>query len=258
MRLARILAATLATAACSALEVEPVQVALISVPTEVTDNGYTTSPFASFIQGTGIGLSSTQVGQEGCLVRSTTGSTGANFEYIDAGASLTARFAGPDVTLTKTTVEGREVYQLPAGASLAFTPGDMITFVIPGAPGGFPARQVSARTAEAFTAAPITLPTSLTEDLTVTWTGVPEVAGSAMFYSIRYSSPGNTSEREIACVFRDDGVGVIAAAMLTEFRQSSVREATAQRGRITSSRSGLVITHLTSLFEVPVTLTDVP
>ena len=253
-------AAIVATAACDAFDVEQIQVALLNVPTEEGDEGYRTSPSAIFIQGTGIGLSSSQVGQEGCVDRDFSGSGGSfNFEYIDAGASISARFDGPEATMPRSTAEGRITYDTPEGLELAFTPGQTITFNIPGAAGGFPQRLVAARTAEAFTAGDITLPTNTSENLTLTWTDVPEVLGSAMFYSIKYSSGGSTSlDREIACVFSDDGTGVVAAALLTEFRQAAVRQATAQRGRITTNRSGAVITHVTSTFTVPVLLTDVP
>jgi hypothetical protein len=257
LRLAGVLTTGLLAAACQSFEVEPVQVALISVPTEQTEAGYETSPSAFFIEGTGIGLSSTAVGQEGCIDRLLSLPGGVpNFEYIDAGTSITAHFDGPDVTLTKTSVDGRPTYTVPEGLELEFTPGEVITFTIPGAAGGFPARTVSARTAEVFTASPITLPTTTSDDLTVTWTPVPEATGSAMFYSIRYSSTGATQDREIACVFRDDGSGVIGANVLSAFRSSSNRSAFAQRGRITASRTGNAITHVTSTFQIPVVLTD--
>ena len=260
LRLAGVLAVALLLAACKALEPEPVKVALLSVPTEDTGDGYASAPIAFFIQGTGIGLSTTLVGNEGCVVRRlTTGTGNQDFDYIDAGPSITARFDGPAATLTKVTANGRTTYELPAGTSLSFTPGQTITFSIPGAAGGFPASLVGARTAEAFTAGPVTLPASTSEDMTVTWTPVPEIAGSAMFYSIRYSSPGMTQvDREIACVFRDDGTGVIGSTMLTEFRQSPIRLATAQRARVTTSQTGAVITHVTSTFNVQLTLTDIP
>jgi hypothetical protein len=259
-RAAVLIAATIAVPACDSFEVEEIQVALLSVPTQEGDEGYLTSPSAVFIQGTGIGLSSSQVGQEGCVDRDFTGSGGTlNFEYLDAGASVVARFDGPQVTMPRSTAEGRITYDTPEGLELPFTPGQTITFDIPGAAGGFPRRLAAARTAEEFTAAAITLPTNTTDNLTVTWTGIPEVPGSAMFYSIKYSSSGSTSlDREIACVFRDDGSGIVAAALLEQFRQSSVRQATAQRGRITTNRSGPVITHVTSTFSVNVLLTDVP
>ena len=249
----------LVAASCSSLEVEPVQIALISVPTTRTEaGGFTTAPYASFIEGIGNGLSSTVVGQEGCVTRAYTGGSGnQSFDYIDAGTAITARFDGPDGSLTKVVDGARIRYQLAAASALAFTPGQTITFQIPGAEGGFPARLVAARTAEAFTPSAITLPANTADDLTVTWTPVPEVAGSAMFYSIRYSSPGMTVvDREIACVFRDDGSGVITAAMFNEFRQASIRQAFAQRARITANRIGNVITHVTSTFETPIVLTD--
>lgn len=255
-RLTGVLVATLAFASCKSLEVERVQVAIISVPTVRTEQGYVTSPSAFFIEGTGLALSSTQVGQEGCIDQAIrTGGTTV-FDYLDAGASITARFAGPDATLTKRVADGRTTYGVAPGLELPFTPGAVITFTIPGAPGGFPARSVAGRTAEAFTPSTITLPASLTEDLNLTWTPVPDAAGSAMFYSIRYSSTGSAQDREIACVFRDDGTGVIGSAVLAQFRLGSNRTGVAQRARITANRTGLIITHITSTFEVPLTLTD--
>jgi hypothetical protein len=77
-----------------------------------------------------------------------------------------------------------------------------------------------------------------------------------MFYSLRYSSTGTTQDREIACVFRDDGTGVIGSQVLTSFRTGSNRTGMAQRARITANRTGLIITHITSTFEVTLTLTD--
>ncbi len=257
-RAALIAAAVVAISACDSLEVEKVQVALLNVPTQEGDDSYFTSPSAIFIEGTGIGLSSTNVGQEGCVVRDVAESGGSlNVEYIDAGAAITARFDGPTANMARTTAEGRIEYETPEGLELAFTPGDVITFEIPGAAGGFPQRVVTARTAEEFTASTITFPASLTDNVPLTWTDIPDTPGSAMFYSIRYSSPGApTLDREIACVFRDDGSGLIGATLLGEIRQSANREATAQRARITTNRSGAVITHVTSTFQIPVLLTD--
>ena len=259
-RLAGLAALTLAAAACSPLEVEPIKVAVISVPTDDVGAGlYTTSPAAFFIQGTGIRLSSTVVGQEGCVTQPITSSGGTpNFEYIEAGDAITARFNGPTATLAKQAVSGRILYEL-ADEPLEFTPGQTISFTIPGAVRGFPERVVTARTAEAFVADPITLPTSTSEDLVVTWDPGVDGTGAAMFYSIRYSSSGATSlDTQIACVFRDDGSGVVPATLLTAFRDSSIRQAIAQRARVTAERVGDAVTHVTSTFEVPVTLTDVP
>ena len=255
-RLAGVVALTLVAASCKSLEVEPVQVAILSVPTQQTENGYVTSPSAFFIEGTGLALSSTQVGQEGCIDQPIRTGGNASFTYLDAGNPVTARFAGPEVSLTRTVDGNRTTYDLAEGLELPFTPGAIITFNIPGAAGGFPARSVAGRTAEAFTASAITLPTSPTEDLNLTWTPVPEAPGSAMFYSIRYSSIGSTQDREIACVFRDDGTGVIGSQVLANFRLGSNRTGIAQRARITANRTGLIITHITSTFEFPLTLTD--
>ena len=258
-RFAGLAALTLAAAACSPLEVEPIKVAVISVPTDDLGGGvYTTSPAAFFIQGTGIRLSSTVVGQEGCVTQPITSPGPQNFDYIEAGDAITARFTGPTATLARQAVSDRILYEL-ADEPLEFTPGQMISFTIPGALRGFPERVITARTAEAFVADPITLPTSTSEDLVVTWDPGVEGTGAAMFYSIRYSSSGATSlDTQIACVFRDDGSAIVPATLLTAFRDASIRQAIAQRARVTAQRVGDAVTHVTSTFEVTVTLNDVP
>jgi hypothetical protein len=258
LRAASLLAAISVLGACDSFEVEPVQVALFRVPTErLEDNSFMTTPFAFFIEGTGIRLSSTQVGQEGCIDQELVSSGNQTFTYIDAGTSITAQFADrPEATLTKNTSDDRTLYEVSDGIGLPFTPGEVIVFDVPGAEGGFPRRQVAARTAEAFTASDITLPASTTADLNVTWTPSADIPGSAMFYSMRYSTTGGNQDREVACVFRDDGTGVIGAPFLARFRTSSNRTATAQRGRITVSQTGSAITHVTSTYEVTVKLTD--
>jgi hypothetical protein len=246
--------------ACRSLEVESTQVALISLPTGRSGDVYIATPTAFFIEGRGLSLASSVVGLEGCIVRNLTPQSNTQpFTYLDAGETVTAAFDDVSAALIKHTDGAQTTYALPPGQSMPFTPGENITITIPGAAGGFPARTVVAPTAEAFTPAPVTLPVSLTADMPVTWSPAATlIVGSAMFYSFQYATAGGIPDREIACVFEDDGASFVGSAALTEFRQSSVRSATAQRGRITFNRVGGAITHVTSTFQVAVVLTDTP
>ena len=258
-RLVALLAVALLPAACRSFEVESTQIALIRVPTTRDGDQYNSAPSAFFIEGTNISLASTIVGQEGCFVRTLTPvPTNQNFTYLDAGASVTARFGGAPAEMTKRVDVDRTTYELPEGTSMSFTPGENITVTIPGAAGGFPARTISAPTAPAFTPGDITLPALETDNMTVTWEPTPTISGTAMFYSFKYANAGAILDKEIACVFTDDGSGVVPSAALTEYRASAVRSGAAQRGLITANRVGSAITHVTSVFEVPLVLNDIP
>ena len=247
----------LLAAACDSFEPELRQVAVITVPTQVTDEGYTTTPTVSFFEGTGIRLSSTLVSVEGCVDREIQGSFPGTQVPIDAGPEITVLLSGTQATLTPRVTNGRMMYQLPEGASIPFNPGALINLSIPGADNGFPERVVSARTAEAFTVGTVTLPASSAGDLALTWTPVPTFQGSAMFFSFRYFSTSATGfDREIACVFIDDGTGVVNAGVLSGFRGSEFREILAQRAVITANQVGSAITHVTSTFGVTVPMTS--
>ena len=253
-----LLAVCLAAGACQSFEVQTSQFAIINVATQVVGDGYTATPRAVFFKGTGVTLSSSDVTAEGCIVRPIEESGVSPLDQIDAGASIAVRLSDANATLTPQTEGVRTTYELSNGVQIPFTPGDDITLTIPGAPNGFPARVVTARTAEAFSPAAITLPASLDENLTVTWTNPGEIAPrSAMFYSFRYSAEASpTVNREVFCVFADDGSGLIAASALQGFRAASMRSIVAQRTRITFETVGSAVTHVTSTLTMPVTLTS--
>ena len=239
---------------CHSFELERTRFAIISVPaTAVAGGGYATKPTAFFFEGSGIQLSSTQLGDQGCLDRPFAPVAPAAFTRIDAGAAVEVNLGGTDATLSPAPSLTGTTYRLPDEQSIPFTPGNEITLTIPGAVGGFPARVVRARTVEAFTPGPVAIPASTTDDLELTWTPVPSLPGSAMFYSFRYAATASASiDREIACVFADDGTGFVPATTLSGFRNSGFRSVTAQRALISFERVGSAITHVTSTLLVPV------
>lgn len=250
----------LGTAACDSLEVNDNQFAVLFVPSVRLDDGsYAADPTAVFFQASGVRLSSTVVGTEGCLLQAIQPVGTNDFPRIDAGDAIDVTLAETDALLTPYAVGTDISYQLPDGESIPFTPGDQITFSIPGAPGGFPARVVTARTVDAFTPSSITLPASTANDMTVTWSPPSGTPGTAMFYSFQFSAENSgVLDREIACVFHDDGSGVVPAAALPGFRASDVRTIIAQRARIVVEQLGDAITHVTTTLSMPVQLNTGP
>jgi len=255
-----LLAFAVLSGACDSFDVEQTQFAIIHVPSLAVEGGFTTTPTAFFFQGQGISLSTTDVGAEGCVVRPIVGTGGQNFDYIDAGPSVAVDLAGSAASLTPQSDSQSVTLKLVGEQSIPFDPGDVISLSIPGAAGGFPAFLVTARTVEIFTPGAVMIPTSITENLNLTWENEPETSlfpGSAMFYSFKYGTENAPLfDREIACVFIDDGSGVVQAADLAGFRASTIRSITAQRARITVDRVGRSITHVTSTLSRPVELLD--
>ena len=246
-RASALAAFALAVSGCRSFDVEDSQFAIIFVPTNpVEGGGFATRPSAFFFEGTGVRLSSTQVGAEGCIVQDVGTPVQQTFDDIDAGAGVSVSIGAADGVLTPSMGGAQVLYELPAGQALPFTPGERITFSIPGAAGGFPARVVSALTVADFTPAPVTLPTSTSANLQVTWTPASPTPGTAMFYSFRYSADGGNLNREIACVFADDGSGTVEASLLSGLRQSEARTIQAQRALTSVDRVGSAITHVTS------------
>ena len=258
VRLSALAVISAAFVACDSLEVADSKFGIIFVPTErLEDGSFVTTPSAIFFQASGVRLSSTQVGAEGCIVQALQLSGSDSFQRIDAGDAVSVNVSGNDALLSPYAVGAQETYQLPEGDAIPFTPGDQITFSIPGAPGGFPARVVMVQTVPPFTPAAVTLPASTSSDLTVTWTPASTSTTTAMFYSFRFASENSgIIDREIACVFADDGSGVVPASTLTGFRDSELHMIVAQRARIVAERIGDAITHVTTTISAPVDLNE--
>ncbi len=252
-RAALLIAAVFLIAGCRALEVAQLDFAIINVPVSETATGYATAPVAFFFRGSGVQLPSTNVNQEGCVTLTISNQGNVqDLDYINAGSPVVATLSGNSGSLTPRTAGDRTTYELDAGTEIEFTPGATISVAIPGASGGFPTLVVTARTSEFFQADAVTVPSA--GDMVVTWTP-PTLTGTAMFYSFRYAWSGSTTEnRELACVFRDDGSGTVPEGNLTEFRQATVRSIQSQRGTATTERIGDAVTHVLSTVEVQVPL----
>jgi hypothetical protein len=262
-RLIALFLSVTALGACSALEPERLQYAIVDIATQETENGFVTRPSAFFFTGANVTLSSTHVGTEGCIVRPLFPQNEPdNLPYIDAGTSITVQFPAEGgvpaqtATLTPGAVGDQILYTLPSGTFVPFSPGVLATITTPGVATGFPQRTFTAPTVEAFSIDPVTIPTRLDEDMVLRWRPASTVPGTAIFVSLRYSFESTSLNREVACAFFDDGQGVIQFPHLTDVRESTQRELIVQRGLVTTNRSGNVVTHVTSSMQVEVPITD--
>ncbi len=259
-RTAAWLAFGLSIAGCQSLDIEDTQFGIISVPMTVSEGGgIVARPAAFFFEGRGVRLSTTQVGAEGCLAQDIDEPGEDTFRDIDAGDALTVIIGDGDTaeegTLVPSAIGERTVYQLPGGESMSIVPGERVTVNIPGAGGGFPARSITTLTVGDFTPDPVTIPISDAGDVTVTWSPASTNTGTAMYYSFQYASEGETLDKEVACVFVDDGSGAVPRALLSDFRLAEIREAKAQRALISIDRLGGAITHFTTSLLKPVVVT---
>lgn len=242
--------------ACQSFDVENRQFAIINISAQPDGEGYSATPAAFFFEGMSIRLSTTDVGAEGCVDRPIVPPSAETYTYIDAGSSISLTHAGETRQLVPELVSGRVTYELPGNETMAVTPGDLVTISIPGAIGGFPATLLGTQTVIEFTPNPVTVSRSATGSVELTWQSPTAVApGSAMFYSLAYAGDGaGIPDREIACVFVDDGTGLIAPSELAGFRASDFHTITAQRARITIERMGSAVAHVTSALTLPVEL----
>ena len=246
------------------LDAEKSNYAIINIETLKTGTTtYGARPTGLFFNGGGVFLTSSIVGRDSCIIqRYPPDIETPRLDYLSAGANVVVKFNRPQTQglLTPRSQSGVDSYVMAEGTSIPFVPGDTVTVEIPGAENGIEATTVTARTAEAFTPATLTLPASNQTDVPVSWTpGATAIPGSAMFYSLRYAAPATTIlNREIGCFFIDDGSATIPFEVLFDFRESTVRSVQATRVRITANRVGNTATHITSTFVATVPFTPSP
>lgn len=198
---------------------------------------------------------STGVGNPGdCQVGGFNTGTTLPPRTLEAGAALTAMVSGNSAQLNRVATGLNIRYEMAAGLGLAYTPGDTLEVVVPGAAEGFPATSIKVRTAEPFDIDPMA-PPSVDQPLTVYWTP-PLQAGSLMTLALRYSTnPGsNVQNAEIYCVFADDGEGTVPAIFATIYASTEPASRSYEFNRVRQSQvfiASRVRARLFSFYPVP-------
>lgn len=255
LRLNRILLAVIPLATLTAcLSTSPTEgsaIALITMNARVKGAGYTTAPVANFYKASSITFASsgaaTDTCQAGAYSSAVTPTTAA---VISGGANIAVKLAGKSDTLRKVSTTDL-TYKLASASGITFTPGDSVTFTNAGDVTGFFSTTFTGKTAEAFTASPITVPAA-GQPLAITWTAATD-GNSALIVSLRYNDgTGSGVNAQIFCDFRDDGAGTVPAALAAKWAASTERTTVMQRLRtaviVTTSTQYI---NLISTFELP-------
>ena len=171
--------------------------------------------------------------------------------YLDAGPTVDATVGGTLRTLERITTTQGLAYRPPE--SFSYNPGDSIVVNVSGAPGGYPAGNIRAKTAEAFTfPTDIPIPAG-TEAIHLQWTA-PQDTRSALVVSLRYATTQNPSliARQVQCTFVDDGVDSIPFRWHQNWSTSTgVRAVVATRLRTSYVGVGDANLGVISTYQVP-------
>lgn len=250
-----VLLLALGVAGCSGLE-EPdaVPVGILHVFAQAGDAGqFVGWPEATFLKALRPELPDSRDSSDICQLADLISIPVGRVENLDAGDSI--RFTTDEATVylyPELDLAGNEHY-VPEVAFVSLTPGAVVTFQIPGA-GGFPAAAFTALTAPALTQlSPIPRSTSVSDSVVVTW--APAGDDSTRFeISLQFATEGSTVvNRQVLCQWRDDGRGVIAGTLLTEWATTTVRRIEVSRFRTVQQdlASGAVLYFLATYDTVP-------
>jgi hypothetical protein len=179
-------------------------------------------PSAAFFQGNVGNIPNSRGADDRCSIGGFTATEepASGGQPLPAGDAITMSLSGTQVTLAPVGVTAPGTYAVAGGARVPFTPGDVASFTIPGAEGGFPASQTQVRTVLPFAFDAVPVP-SVGSDVTLRWTP-PGDTSSAMTVSLRYAAPGAAAlNEELFCALIDDGEHVIDAAELARWQQSA-------------------------------------
>ena len=207
-------------------------VMLVSLNARTKGAGYTTNPVSNFYSVGSASFSSANSATDSCRLGTYDPNAlpaAITATAIGGGAYVAIKVSGRSDTLRKVSVTDL-TYRLSTAAGILFTPGDSITFTVPGDGNGFPAVSLQARTAEPFTLSPIVVPPA-GQAMTMTWTTATD-ANAAMLVSLRYNNGSGTGLNAVVfCDFKDDGSGTVSAALVAPWAASTTREVFVQRLR---------------------------
>lgn len=198
--------------------------------------GHVAVPTGTFYLATGLGVPTSTSPWDSCRVQPYAPATGVGlgtvFPSMNAGSSIQLKLPARTDSLFPTAVAGETQYLPRNSAAIAYTPGDSVSAVIPGASGdkGYPAISFKGKTAEAFSVQDFGTLTPGTR-IDLKWTAGQDL-NSTMVFSLRYTTPGATSPNsEIYCQFRDDGVDSIPGRYVGAYSVAAQKSWVASRVR---------------------------
>ncbi|MGH7719696.1 MAG: hypothetical protein ACREON_12745 [Gemmatimonadaceae bacterium] len=264
MRIARASLGALSIVAiggCTDLSTDSSQVryGVLSVTAEpaTTGGGFVTNPIGLFYLDRAGALPDSKSQQDNCAGQafSTAAPPPRQVQFIDAGATITFTTGGN--TQQMNPVSGGTRYVLPQ--SVAFVPGALVSFQIPGAEGGFPASTVNTNTPPPITFQQVLPEPPAGSGLALSWNAGDD--SSRVEVALRYAaSPSTDANQQIYCQLRDDGTHSIPDDLLTGWRNANndVREAAANRFRTHTNVDGDVALLVYSVSQTSIPLAPLP
>jgi hypothetical protein len=245
-------AAALLTACIGSTEPPPaIDYGLINIVTTPVTGGFATAPVALFVHGN-FNIPNTSARDRCQVLDFLAGGTVSGLNYVSAGSEIALRLSGSTATLIEKTDGTVRTYVLPTpGQTIPVTPGDTAFLTVPGATGGFPASEISVRTAEPFTLDPAPVGAE-GSDVPLQWTAAPH-PNSVMVISLRYAlATSAVQNQQIYCELIDDGAFTIPGDLAFSWQATGtkLRTVAASRYRATLKQVGTDILHAAALFNV--------
>lgn len=197
---------------------------------EITSGVYATLPNGQFFRGTVTSIPDARVKPDSCVELQLTTQNPLEVTFLDAGSFITTQFGTRVDTIPRVTSVSRTTYEVTTARP--YRPGDSLFVRVPGVAGGFPAAEIRAKTAEAFTVDTLGIRPSPAA-VQLRWTPSTD-PNSAMLAEFRYSSTGSTTPNlVIRCAFVDDGADSVAFRVMQPWvgQNANARSATYTRLR---------------------------
>lgn len=226
---------------------------VIGLNAVVTSTDTLLSPEALFYRSELLSLPTSAISNDACTIFDypPQGGAGTLPRFLDAGESVAVSTADLTRFLVKTIDGNRELYALPFGETMPFSPGEEVTITVPGAPGGFANGTITVRTAHAFTLD--TVPSRPLQDSTLKLVWTPAGDDSTkMLVQLRYGDNQPEPNRQIFCELVDDGEAEVPALLLTQWRNATTgsREVSAARWRVVAREVTGGVLVVVSAFEI--------
>jgi len=225
--------------------------------------GYVTRPTAAFWDASNVALPGSNAPAGACIdtIYSTISAQPDTIpNQLDAGSPLQVSSILGTGIMTPDTIPNIQIVYRLHGTPLPYTPGANVTFVIPGASGGFASGSIPALTAKRLILGPIPGNPPPTDSMQLTWTAGTPGTDAVNFYMIYETSTALAPNRQIICSFDDAGSGYVPASMAAHWadafgRYQQIRAFRWVTTYQTVANNGLIYTY--SKFDttaVPVTL----
>lgn len=247
------LLAPVVLAAC--LEPDPVPEAnygVIALDAIVTSTDTVLAPEAIFYRSRLATIPTSRISDNACQIATfpSEGTAITPPRFLDAGDSVAVSTDATTLFLFPTADANREFYALQDGQTLPFTPGELVTITVPGAPGGYANGTISTPTVRGFTLDTVASAPPADSGLTLRWTPAGDDS-TKMLVQLTYGINQPDPNQQIFCELVDDGEFTIPTFLVTQWRTATTgsRAVVAARWRVAARQVNDGVLVVISAFE---------